>query len=108
MPFGNFKKVRKKEQRLSQYQPDYKKRMMFYQNHIDYLTNGNGFKLFMQNFSPYYKGMKTKKPGSWIWFLRLNKNLNPFNSLFKEYFITIPWIGNYLSIYYEWGMKWIQ
>ena len=35
--------------------------MMFYQNHIDYLTNGNVLKLFLQNFSPYYKGMKTKK-----------------------------------------------
>ena len=40
---------------------DYKKRMMFYQNHIDYLTNGNVLKLFLQNFSPYYKGVKTKK-----------------------------------------------
>lgn len=60
-PLETLKKLEKTEPRLSQYQPDYKKRMMFYQNHIDYLTNGNVLKLFLQNFSPYYKGMKTKK-----------------------------------------------
>ena len=60
-PLETLKKLEKIEPRLSQYQPDYKKRMIFYQNHIDYLTNGNVLKLFLQNFSPYYKGMKTKK-----------------------------------------------
>lgn len=49
------------DKELEENQPDYKKKRDFYKNHIDYLKKGNPIKLLFQNFSPYYKNIKTNK-----------------------------------------------
>ena len=60
-PLKTLKTLEKNDPDLIKNQPDYRQRMDFYQNHIQYLTNRNIVKLFLQNFSPYYKGIKTRK-----------------------------------------------
>ena len=57
----NIDVLEKVDQELIKNQNDYKEKRSFYYNHVQYLTYGNPIKILFQNFSPYYKNIKTKK-----------------------------------------------
>ena len=51
----------KTDSALLNYQPETIKKIEFYENHIRYLAGGRIIKLLLQNKSPYYKLIKTRK-----------------------------------------------
>lgn len=51
----------KADSTLLNYQPETIKKIDFYKNHIRYLAGGRIIKLLLQNKSPYYKLIKTRK-----------------------------------------------
>lgn len=46
---------------LGIYVPDYEKQKDFYRKHVEYLKNGKPLGILFQNFSPYYKNIKSNR-----------------------------------------------